>query len=231
MAKPYISKITDLRGKVIGISYFGSTTQLVADIIARQNGLTIGKDVSILPTGDDMGRLVSLDTGKVDAVIGGPPLNAWGAKKNYKVLAWAKDYTPLPQNAVIVTEKKIKQSSDQAKRMIKGTIEGLQFIQTHKKESIDILSAYSKSDHETAANMFESYFPAYSRDGSMTDDALKAGDRRRCDARQNGKTRSPHTGRRASFATRGTKGNWNKVSSVIRAAQGRIPDFLTSQAL
>ena len=174
MAKPGIKQISDLRTKTIGISYFGSTTHLVADVIARRNGLAPGKDINLLPSGDDNGRIASLDSGRVDAVIGGPPLNIWGAKKNYKILAWAKDYTNLPQNAVIVTDKKLQQSPDQAKKMIKGTIEGLRFIQTHQKESIDILASYSRSDRETAAGMFETYFPAYSRDGTMTDEALQA---------------------------------------------------------
>lgn len=174
MTRPGIQEVTDLRNKTVGISYFGSTTQLVADVIARHYGLVPGKDIHLLPSGDDNGRLASLDTGRVDAVIAGPPLNMWGAKKNYKIIAWAKDYTKLPQNAVIVTEKKLQQSPDQAKRMIKGTIEALRFIQTNKKESIDILAAYSRSDRETAVNMFESYFPAYSRDGTMTDETLQA---------------------------------------------------------
>lgn len=174
MTKPGVQQISDLRTKTIGISYFGSTTHLVADVIARRNGLVPGKDINLLPSGDDNGRIASLDSGRVDAVIGGPPLNIWGAKKNYKILAWAKDYTNLPQNAVIVTDKKLQQSPEQAKRMIKGTIEGLRFIQTHKKESIDILASYSRSDRETAAGMFETYFPAYSRDGTMTDEALQA---------------------------------------------------------
>ncbi|HEY7163631.1 MAG TPA: ABC transporter substrate-binding protein [Candidatus Binatia bacterium] len=174
MAKPGIQQVSELRGKTIGISYFGSTTHLVADVIAKRNGLTPGKDVNIIPSGDDNGRLASLDTGRVEAVIGGPPLNMWGAKKNYKVIAWAKDYTSLPQNAVIVTDRKLQQSPDQVKRMIKGTIEALRFMQTNKKESIDILAAYSRSDRETAVSMFESYFPAYSHDGSMTNDALQA---------------------------------------------------------
>ena len=174
MTRPGIQEVTDLRHKTVGISYFGSTTQLVADVIARHYGLVPGKDIHLLPSGDDNGRLASLDTGRVDAVIAGPPLNMWGAKKNYKIIAWAKDYTKLPQNAVIVTEKKLQQSPDQAKRMIKGTIEALRFIQTNKKESIDILAAYSRSDRETAVNMFESYFPAYSRDGTMTDETLQA---------------------------------------------------------
>ena len=174
MVRPGIQQVTDLRNKTVGISYFGSTTHLVADVIAKRYGLTPGKDIHLLPSGDDNGRIASLEAGRVDAVIGGPPLNMWGAKKNYKVIAWAKDYTNLPQNAVIVTDKKIQQSPDQAKRVIKGTIEALRFIQTNKKESIDILAAYSRSDRETAVGMFEAYFPAYSRDGTMTDEALQA---------------------------------------------------------
>ncbi|SRR5712692_4092467 len=174
MVKPGIQQTTDLRNKTIGISYFGSTTHVVADVIARRYGMVPGKDVNLLPCGDDNGRIVALDTGRVDAVVGGPPLNMWGAKKNYKVIAWAKDYTNLPQNAVIVTDKKIQQSADQARRMIKGTIEALRFIQTNKKESIDILASYSRSDKETAVGMFESYFPAYSHDGTMSNEALQA---------------------------------------------------------
>ncbi|HTM07266.1 MAG TPA: ABC transporter substrate-binding protein [Verrucomicrobiae bacterium] len=174
MTKPNIQKVADLRGKVICISYFGSTTQLVADVIARQNGLTPGQEIKILPCGDDMGRLVSLDNGRVDGVIGGPPLNMWGAKKGYHVIAWAKDYTSLPQNAVIVTDKKIASARDQVKRTIKGTIEALRFIQENKNESIDILAAYSRTDKATATGMFESYFPAYSPNGNMTDAALGA---------------------------------------------------------
>ena len=174
MTRPGIQQVTDLRNKNVGISYFGSTTHLVADVIATRHGMVPGKDIHLVPSGDDSGRFASLETGRVDAVIGGPPLNMWGAKKNYKVIAWAKDYTNLPQNAVIVTDKKIQQSPDQAKRVIKGTIEALRFIQTNKMESIDVLAAYSRSDRETAVSMFESYFPAYSRDGAMTNETLQA---------------------------------------------------------
>src|SRR6476660_1614238 len=73
MVKPGVQQVGDLRNKTIGISYFGSTTHLVVDVIARRNGLVPGKDINILPCGDDNGRIVALDTGRVDAVIGGPP--------------------------------------------------------------------------------------------------------------------------------------------------------------
>src|SRR5581483_4412148 len=157
MTRPNIQKVADLKGKVICISYFGSTTHLVADVIAKQNGLTPGQDLKILPCGDDMGRLTSLEQGRVEGVIAGP-----------------KDYTSLPQNAVIVTDKKIQQSRDQVKRVIRGTIEALRFIQENKSESTEILANYSRNDKSLAAGMFESYFPAYSPNGAMTDAALTA---------------------------------------------------------
>ena len=64
MVKPHIEKFTDLRGKAVGISYFGSTIHLVADLISRHYGLVPGKDVNLLPSGDDQGRLAAMDQGK-----------------------------------------------------------------------------------------------------------------------------------------------------------------------
>lgn len=174
MARPGVSRVTDLRNKTIGISTLGSTTHLVADVMARHHGLVPGKDLNLLPSGDDQGRFASLESGRVDAVIGSTPLDVWGARKNYKIIARAADYTNLPQNAVIVSDNKIKQSSDQIKHMLKGTIEALQFIQTNKEESIGILASRARTDRDLATSMFESYFPAYSRDGTMTDEALQA---------------------------------------------------------
>lgn len=175
MVRPGIEKVTDLRGgKVVGISYPGSTSQSVAEAILRHHGLTPGKDVHFLRTGDDMGRLVALEAGRIDAAVGSPPLNLYGARKGYKVLVWAWNYVALPQNAVAVTDKKLQQSPDQVKRMIKATIEGLQFIKERKEEAIEILYQWSKSDRETARAMFEGYYPAYSSDGSMRQETLQA---------------------------------------------------------
>lgn len=174
MVRPGIEQVSDLRNKTIGISTLGSTTHMVADVIARHHGLTPGKDLHLLPSGDDQGRFASLETGRVDAVIGSTPLDMWGAKKNYKVIARAQDYTRLPQNAVIVSDNKITRSAAQVKSMLKATIEALQFIQTNKQESINILATHARTDRETATAMFQSYFPAYSADGTMTDEALQA---------------------------------------------------------
>jgi ABC-type nitrate/sulfonate/bicarbonate transport system substrate-binding protein len=169
-----VQKVADLKGKTVGISYFGSTMHLVADTVLRHHGLVPGKDVNLFSAGDNQGRFVALEAGRVDASFGDPPFNIWADKRGYKVLAWAHDYISLPQTSLLVTDKKIQQSRDQVKRVIKGTIEGLRFIQQRRDESIDILAQWSKVDRDTAKGMFESFFPAYSSDGTMTDEILKA---------------------------------------------------------
>jgi len=129
VVRPEVQKVTDLKGKTVGISYPGSTMHLVADTIFRHYGLVPGKDVNLFSPGDNQGRLVALEAGRVDASFGDPPFNIWTEKRGYKVLVWAHDYVTHPQTSIIVTDKKIQQSRDQVKRVIKGTIEGLRFIQ------------------------------------------------------------------------------------------------------
>jgi len=174
MARPEIGSVSDLRGKIVGISYLGSTTHLVAESILRRFGLEPGRDVSLLPSGDSPGRVVALETGRVQAAINTPPYNIVGAKKGFKILLWAKDHVAIPQNAVIVTDKRLRESRDQVKKMIKGTIEGLQFIKNRQDEAIDIAAKWMKLDRERVKAVLESVFPLYSADGAMSDEALQA---------------------------------------------------------
>jgi ABC-type nitrate/sulfonate/bicarbonate transport system substrate-binding protein len=174
MTKPDIRSVADLKGKVVGISYPGSTTHLVAEAILRHFNLEPGRDVSLFPTGDNQARLVALETGRVAATIGTPPYNVLAPAKGLKVLLWARDYVAIPQNGLIVTDKKIQQSPDQLKRMIKGTIEALQFIRRDKEESIDIAAKWMQLDRPRVKAVLESVFPLYSADGTMTDVMLQA---------------------------------------------------------
>jgi len=174
MAKSDIRSVADLKGKVVGISYPGSTTHLVAESILRHFNLEPGRDVSLLPTGDNQARLVALETGRVAATVGTPPYNVIAPSKGLKVLLWARDYVAIPQNGLIVTDKKIQQSPDQVKRVIKGTIEALQFIKRNREESIDIAAKWLQIDRPRAKAVLESVFPLFSGDGTMTDVMLQA---------------------------------------------------------
>ncbi len=173
LVKPNVQTLTDLRSKTVGISTFGSQAYLTTVTLFRRAGLEPGKDVNLLPAGDNAARLAAMDAGKIDATILSSPFDIFGAKKGYKVLLWTRDQVPLTQNAIVVSDKKLKQSPDQVKRTIKGTIEALKFIHEHQEESVAIASKWLRMDLAITRAAFENYLPCYSADGSLSDQALR----------------------------------------------------------
>lgn len=173
LVKPNVQKISDLRGKTIGISTFGSQLYLTSVTLFRKAGMEPGKDVNLLPAGDNTARLAGMDGGKLDAAFVSSPADIFGMKRGYKVLLWSRDHVPLIQNAIVVTDKKLKQSPDQIKHAIKGSIEALKFIRAHQEESIGIASRWLKLDLATTRAAFENYQPCYSPDGGLSDQALE----------------------------------------------------------
>lgn len=173
LVRPEVQKLTDLHGKTIGISSYGSQLHLTSVTLLRQSGMEPGKDVNLLPAGDNLARLLALDSRKIDAAFVSSPADIFGARKGYRVLLWSRDLVPLLQNALVVTDKKLKQSSDQVKRTIKASIEALRFLREHQEESIETAAKWIKLDSVTTRAAFENYLPCYSADGSLTDQAMQ----------------------------------------------------------
>jgi NitT/TauT family transport system substrate-binding protein len=173
LVKPSVQRLADLRGKTIGISAFGSQLYLTSVTLFRKAGMEPGKDINLLPAGDNTARIAGIDAGKLDAAFVSSPADIFGIKRGYKVLLWSRDHVPLTQNAIVVTDKTLKQSPDPVKRTIKGTIEALRFIREHQEESIAIATKWLKLDLATTRAAFENYLPCYSSDGGLSDQALK----------------------------------------------------------
>src|SRR5574341_174100 len=93
-----------------------SQLYLTSVTLFRQAGLEPGKDINLLPGGDDNARLAAMDAAKVDAIFVSSPADIFGVKRGYKVLLWTRDHVPLLQNAVVATDKQLKIAPDKAKR-------------------------------------------------------------------------------------------------------------------
>lgn len=173
LVRPEVQKLTDLRGKILGISTFGSQAYLTTVTLLRKFGMEPGKDINLLPSGDNRARLAAMDSKKIDAALATSPMDIFGIQQGYKILLWTRDHVPLTQNVVVVTDKKLKQSPEQVKRMIKGTIEALRFIRERKEETVEIASQWLKLDPATTRAALENNIPSYSANGDLTDQALR----------------------------------------------------------
>jgi len=72
LAESKVEKVEDLKGGALGISDFGGGEVAIARGVLARAGLTVGKDVSLLPVGESpASALNALRTGKVGAYMSG----------------------------------------------------------------------------------------------------------------------------------------------------------------
>src|SRR5947207_7431164 len=69
MALPEIKSIEDLRGKSVGVTRFGSSTDFTMRYVLRKQGLEPGKDVTLIQTGDIFAAATML---KTKAIVAAP---------------------------------------------------------------------------------------------------------------------------------------------------------------
>ena len=112
MAKPEIKRITDLRGKKIGITRIGSSTHTSALVCIESAGLK-QNDYQILPLVEVPNILTALIAGQVDAGVVSPPTNSRARKAGLnELMNFAKEGPEFVSVAVGTSRSYIKANED-----------------------------------------------------------------------------------------------------------------------
>lgn len=130
-SKPDLKSLADLKGKVIGVTQPGSTTDFVARLVVREAGMTLGKDVRVLHLNGVPEILASLSQGNIDAGIISPPTTLRARKAGLKELVnVAERNIPFIHVAYGTTRQYIKDNPDRVRRYVQAYIEGLKIART-----------------------------------------------------------------------------------------------------
>jgi NitT/TauT family transport system substrate-binding protein len=137
--------IADLKGKVGGISRFGSSTDQGFRYLFRTAGLNIEKDLKMLQLGGDANRVAALQVGKVQYTFLGAAATEQARVMGFRVLATAQQMgIPFPWTSVVVDEVWLGANRESAYRYVKALTEALWFIKRNRTESERIISKYMK---------------------------------------------------------------------------------------
>jgi ABC-type nitrate/sulfonate/bicarbonate transport system substrate-binding protein len=71
------------------------------------------------------------------------------------------------------TTRKIQQSHDEVKRVLKAVIKANRFIRKDRAGTIQVLMEWAKAAREDASASYDSAFKAFSEDGSVSDDDIR----------------------------------------------------------
>lgn len=177
VSKKEITDVKQLRGKKVAGSSPGGSATLIADKVLKHYGLEPGRDVSLLPMGGSAaGRFAVLETGVVDASFLSVPENIFALEKGYRELVFAGDVVEFPQNGFGTSEKKIRENPDEAYRMVRATLRGLQFVwdKNHHEAVLNILmKQWRMTDRKLAAETFRHVTRVLTKDAYVKPESVQ----------------------------------------------------------
>ena len=178
IAKPDIKSMADLRGKIIGITAIGSSTDTLARFLLSKNGLTPDRDVALLGSGTTSNILTALKGGSIDAGVLSPPFDAMAKQMGYRVLAYFGDYVEQSLSGIGTSDRLVRERPDLVKRMLIATLKSLRFIQQRPQETVRFIAKEWSVEPTLAEELYKSMLPAFSKDGGMDEKGIREGLRR-----------------------------------------------------
>jgi NitT/TauT family transport system substrate-binding protein len=138
-----VHRIEDLKGKVMGVSQYGSEADAFARIVIGKAGLKPDKDVPIIQMGGHPQVAAALVAGKLETgVLGGLALLT--AKKSGAVVLadGVKLNTIAMAGTLAVSRRTIQRSRDTVTRFMRAFVEAFRYLKANREASIPILQKY-----------------------------------------------------------------------------------------
>jgi NitT/TauT family transport system substrate-binding protein len=165
MSRPEIKQPVQLKGKKVGVTRLGGSTDWALDSALKQWGLE-RREVTVIQTGGMPEGLAGLIAGVFDAVVLSPPSNFRAAKSGmHELVDVGQLKISFPNTPISTTQSFIKSHRDVALRFMRGFTQGLHRLRSDKEFSMRVLSKYTKvNDTETLAELHQTYGLRYSGD-------------------------------------------------------------------
>ena len=134
---PNYKSIADLKGKKIGVSAPGSSTNMMANFVLAKGGLK-PTDVSFIGVGTSAGALSALRSGQIDAISNLDPLITMLEQKNdVKVISdtrTLKDTNavfggPMPAGSLYTSEEFLQKNPQTAQALTNAMVRALKWLQ------------------------------------------------------------------------------------------------------
>ncbi len=161
--KSGIRKLEDLKGRVLGVSQYGSEADSFARIAVSKVGLRADKDVTILQLGGHPQVAAALIAGKLDAGVIGGLAYVTAKKSGAIVLASAVDLKTVSLGPVVtVTRNYLQQKRDTVTRFMRAFVEAIDYFKTNRDGTIPILQkTMGGISAENARFLYEEYLELF----------------------------------------------------------------------
>lgn len=138
IAQPSFTSVEQLRGKKIGVSAFGSLTEILARRILLAHGIRPDQ-ATLLALGPSSVTYMALKTKLIDATVLQIPLNFGAIDEGFRKLAYAGDSFRSVQGGLVTTKTIISQQPDLVTRAARAVLRAIRLIRNDRKFGIEFI--------------------------------------------------------------------------------------------
>lgn len=175
MGAPGIKRVQDLKGKVIGTTGPGATTEIAASMVLQHYGMDPKRDVTFMTIGGAETSLVAMRNGTIQARAFNPDAAFIMKKHGFTELGVLADMGPWPWAGYSTSDVHLSNRRDKIKRWTRAMVKSLLLMLNSKEETYKIAQAefgHPRDVTEGAANVcIKAIDPQ--NPGGATDDAMR----------------------------------------------------------
>lgn len=148
MAVPEIRAVEDLKGKPVGVTRFGSSSDFTMRQVLKKHGLEPVRDVPIIQIAGGMqGMAAALLNRAIFAAPFSPPTNIEVEKGGAKLLVdMGKAGISYPHISIITTRAYVKKNRSVVLAMLRAYSEGVKAMVNDKARALQVLRKYVRSN-------------------------------------------------------------------------------------
>jgi NitT/TauT family transport system substrate-binding protein len=158
-----IDKPEDLRGKSLGVTTFGSATDLAARLALKKWGLRPDADTRILQIRGVPEIVAALKTGAIHAGVVSPPTNIMAVKAGFKELAYLPRVGISFQHTTLATTRTyVGKNRATALKVLKAYVAAIERIRTDKTFASKVIAKnFKTSDSEVLEYTYNVALPLF----------------------------------------------------------------------
>jgi NitT/TauT family transport system substrate-binding protein len=142
-----IQRPEDLKGKKIGVSRFGSSSDVATRAALKKIGIDPEKDVSILQVGSLSARTAAMMSGAIQGAVANPPDNIRLEKEGFRALVdLAALDLPASNNGIVVQGSWLNSHKAETQKFVDSYIQAIALDKKDKTLAIDVMKKYLKLD-------------------------------------------------------------------------------------
>lgn len=180
---PNYKSVADLKGRKIGVSAPGSSTNMVANLILAKHGMR-GNEVSYVGVGTGSGAIAAVRTGQIDAISNTDPIMTMLEQKgDVRIISDTRTLKgtqevfggPMPAACLYTHADFMRQNPNTCQALANAIVHGLKWLQTAGPSDIikTVPETYLLGDRGLYLASFNKIREAINLDGMMPEDGPK----------------------------------------------------------